>query len=111
MRSCLVEACDIGIEDALELLLMQDEQVIEALTSYTAQEALTDGIGAWSVIRGLENLDATCLGNPSESHSKLAIIIPHEAFRTYTKGGGFPQLLCRPSVGGRACHANVDHFA
>lgn len=53
LRPCLVEVRHIGIEDALKLLLMQDEQVIEALTSHTAQEALTDVIGAWSVIRVL----------------------------------------------------------
>ena len=111
MRSCLVEVVYIGIENPLELPLMQDKQMIEALTSHTAQEALTDGIGAWSVIRGFENLDATRLGNPSEAHTKFAIIIPDEVFRTYIKGGGFPKLLCRPSVRGRACHADVDHFA
>ncbi len=93
------------------LLLMQDEQVIEALTSHTAQEALPDGIGAWSVIRGCENLDVARLGNLSEAHTKFAIIIPDEVFRTYTKGGSFPKLLCHPSVSGRACHADVDHFA
>jgi len=49
MWSCLVEARHIGIEDAVELLLMQDEQMIEALTPHTAQEPLTDGIGAWGV--------------------------------------------------------------
>ncbi len=93
------------------LLLLQDEQVIEALTSHTAQQALTDGSGAWSVIRGCEYLDATRLGNPSEAHIKLAIMIPDEVFWTSTKGGGFPKLLCRPSVGGRASHADVHHFA
>ena len=93
------------------LLLMQDEQVIEALTSHTAQEALTDGSGARSVIRGCEHLDATRLGNPSEAHIKLALMIPDEVFRTSTKGGGFPKRFGRPSVGGRACHADVHHFA
>ena len=68
---------------------MEDEQMIEALTSHTDQEVLTDGIGAWSVIQGFENLDATRLGNLSETHTKLAIIIPDEVFRTYTKCSGF----------------------
>jgi hypothetical protein len=31
MGSCLVEVGDIRIEDTVELLLLQDEQVIEAL--------------------------------------------------------------------------------
>jgi hypothetical protein len=31
---------------------MQDEQMIEAFTPYTAQESLTDGIGPRGVIEG-----------------------------------------------------------
>jgi len=67
MRSCLVEVGYIGIEDSVELLLMQDEQMIEALTPHTAEETLTDGIGSRGAIRGFEYLDATCLRNPSEA--------------------------------------------
>ena len=51
MRSGSVEVVYIGIEDALELPLMQDQQVIEALTPDTAEEALTDSIGTRGVIR------------------------------------------------------------
>ncbi len=89
---------------------MQDEQMIEALTPHTAQETLTDGIGSRSAIRGFEYLDATCLRNPCKAHPKLAIVIPDEVLRPHTKGGGFPKLLCRPSVGGRSCDADVDHL-
>src|SRR5258708_6357929 len=106
MRSCLVEVGYIRIEDTVKLLLMQDEQMIKALTSHTAQESLTDGIGSRGVIGGFENLDATCLGNPREGHSKLAIVITDEVLRPHTKGGGFPKLLCRPSVSGRSRHAD-----
>jgi len=63
------------MEDALELLLMQDEQVIEALTPHTSEEAFTDGIGTRGVIRGFENLNVTRLRNPREAHTKLGIII------------------------------------
>jgi hypothetical protein len=101
----------IGIEDAVELLLMQDEQMIEALTPHTAQEPLTDGIGAWGVIGGFENLDATRLDNPREGQPKLAIIITDEVLRSDTESGSFPKLLCRPHIGGRSRHADVDHFA
>ena len=101
----------IGIEDALELPLMQDQQVIEALMLDTAEEALTNGIGTRGVIGCFENLDATCLGNPCEGHPKLAIIITDEILRTRAIGGGLPKLLRRPSVGGRSCHADMDHFA
>ena len=75
---------------------MQDEQMIEALTPYTAEEPLTDGIRARGVIRSFKNLDVTRLSNPSEAHTKLAIVITDEVLRPHTKGGGFPQLLRGP---------------
>ena len=49
MGSCLVEVDYIRIEHTLELLLMQDEQMIEAFLTNTSQEAFTDGIGSGSV--------------------------------------------------------------
>ena len=93
------------------LLLMQDEQVIEALTSHTAQEALTDGISSWRVVGCFEDLDATGLGNLREGHAKLAIIVPNERLRSHAIGIGLSKLLGGPSVGGRARHADVDHSA
>ncbi len=90
---------------------MQDEQMIEALTPYTAEESLTDGIRARGVRRGFKNLNVTRLRNPSEANAKLAVVIMDEVLRPHTKGGGFPKLLCSPSVSGRSCHADVDHFA
>jgi hypothetical protein len=50
MRSGLIEVLDIGAQDAMKLLLLQDEQVIETLATHAAQKTFTDGIGARSVI-------------------------------------------------------------
>jgi hypothetical protein len=111
MWSCLVEVRHIGIQDAVELLLMEDEQLIEARTLHTAQEPLTDGIGAWGVIGGFEHLDATRFGNPCEGHPKLALLSKDEVLRSDTKGGSFPKRFGRPRIGGRSPHAYVDHFA
>jgi len=94
----------------LELLLMQDQQMIEALTSHTSQEALTDGIGSRGMIRGFENLNVTRPHNPREAHTKLGIMITDEILRPHSKGSGFPKLLCSPSIRGRSCHADVDHL-
>src|SRR5215472_13988920 len=110
MRPGLVEVEQIRMEHPMELLLMQDEQVIETLTSHTTQEALTDRIGSRSRIRSFEHLDVTGFGNPIEGHPKLAIIITDEIPRPYPIGGGFSKLLCRPSVSGRSCDAHVDHL-
>src|SRR5260221_4364626 len=111
MRPGLVEVVHKRVEHLVELLIMEDNQMIEALPSHTAQEAFTDGIGSWSVIGGFENLNVTGFRNPRKAHPKLAIIITDEVLRTRAIGGGFPQLLCRPRVGGGSCDAHVDHFA
>jgi hypothetical protein len=99
MRPGLVEVMDICVEYALELLLMQDEQVIETLTPHTAQKPFTDGIRSWSLIRCFENLDPTRLCNPSEARPKLAIVLPKKVFRPLSIRRGFPKLLCGPSKG------------
>ena len=111
MRPGSVEVAYISVEYPLKLLLMQDEQMIEAFTSYTAEETFTDSICTWGVIRSFENLHVTRLRNPSEAHPKLAVVITDEVLRPHTKGGGFPKLLCSPSVSGRSCHADMDYFA
>jgi len=49
--------------------------------------------------------------SPSEAHSKLVVVITDEVLRPHTIVGGFPKLLCGPSVGGRSCDADMDHFA
>ena len=85
--------------------------MIEALTPYTAEESLTDGMRARGVRRGFKNLNVTRLRNPSEANAKLAVVIMDEVLRPHTKGGGFPKLLCSPGISGRSCHADVDHFA
>ena len=46
MRPGLVEVLNVGVEHAVELLLMQDEQMIETLSTDTPQKPFTDGIRA-----------------------------------------------------------------
>jgi hypothetical protein len=74
---------------------MQNEQMIEALTPYTAEESFTDGIRERGIIRSFENLNVTRLRNASEAHTKLAVVITDEVLRPHTKGGGFPNWYVR----------------
>ena len=90
MRPSVVEVLDIGMKYAVELLLMQDEHVIKALSTHTSKKPFTDGIRAPSLIRCSEHLDVTCFRNPPEAHPKLAIVLTDEVLRPHTKGGGFP---------------------
>ena len=95
MRSSLVEILDIGVKHTMELLLMQDKQMIEALALYTAQKPFTHGIRSRSVIWYGENLDVTCLREPCEACPKLAIVITDEILRPLAIGGSLPQRYVR----------------
>ncbi len=78
MWSCPVEIRDVGTQDTMQLLLMEDQYMIQALASDTQEKAFTDRIGARCMIGCFENLDAARCCNTSETVSKLAIIIANE---------------------------------
>jgi len=90
MRSYLIEVRYVGIEDALELLLMKDQQMVQAFLPHTPQEALTDRIGSGSVLRSLEKLDGTRCRHPGKTWSKLAVVITQQILRCLPIRGGFP---------------------
>ena len=75
MGSYPVEVPNIGIEHALELLLMQNQQVVQAFLSDAPHEAFADGIGLWGMIRRFQYLDAAGCGQARETGRKFAIVI------------------------------------
>ena len=111
MRSCPVEVRHIHIEHALELLLVEDEQVVKAFLSHTPQKTFADRIGSGSVIRYFKNLNSTRCRYTSETGAKFALVITHQIFRRLPIRGGFSELLRNPGIGRRPCHTYVDHLA
>ena len=92
------------------MLLAEDQQVIQALSSNTSQETFTDRIGSWRMNGRCEDLDAARCCHSSETGPKLAIVITNEVFRRVSIGSRLPQLLCGPRVGRSARHTYVDDF-
>ena len=92
------------------LLLVKDQQVVEAFLPNTPQEAFADRIGSWGMIRRFENLDGTRCRHASKTWSKFAIVITYQILRCLSKWGGFSEVLRYPEIGGRSCHAYVDHL-
>jgi hypothetical protein len=78
MWSRLIEILNVGTQDTIQLLLMQDYHVVKALSPNTPQKSFTDRIGARRVIRRFEYLDVASCCNTNETVSKLAIIIANE---------------------------------
>ncbi len=58
MGSCPIEIFDVGTQDTMQLLLMEDQHVVKALSPDTPQKAFTDRIGPWCMIGNCEYLDA-----------------------------------------------------
>jgi hypothetical protein len=110
MGSCPVEVRHIRIEDALELLLVEDEQLIKAFLPHTPGEAFADRVGSGSMIWRFKNLNSTRCRHTSETGTKFAIVITHQIPRCLPIWGGFPEVLRYPGIGRRSCHAYVDYL-
>ncbi len=109
MRSCPIEVGYIPIEHALQLLLIEDQQVVEAFLSYTPQEAFADRIGSGSVIGRVENLNSTCCRHTSEAGPIFAVVITNQILRSLSIRGGFSKLLCHPGIGRGSSNSDMDH--
>jgi hypothetical protein len=110
MRPCLVEVGHIRIEHPLELLLLKNQQVVQAFLPHTSQEAFADRIGSWCMNGRCENLYRTRGRHPSKTGSKFVIVITNQVLGCLPIRGGFSELLRHPGIGRRPCHADVDHL-
>ena len=95
MRPCLVKVPHIRLEDTLKLLLLQDQQMIEAFLSDAPQETLTKGIGSWSMIGRFEDLDTANFRHPSKARPKFVVVISYQIRGRMSIRGGFSKLLCQ----------------
>ena len=111
MRSYLIEVRYVRIEDALELLLMKDQQMVKALTSHASQKAFADRIRSWRKIRRFEDLHVARCCYTGETRSELAVIISNKVLGSLPIRCRFSQLLCYPAVDRGLRHTYVDDFA
>ena len=95
MRSGSIEVLDIGMQDTMQLLLLEDEKVIETLSTHAAQKPFADRIGLWWVVRRGEHLDAAGCGHAHETGSQLVITITNEIVRRLPMGSRLPQRYGR----------------
>jgi hypothetical protein len=91
-----IEVLNVGVQHAVELLLMQDKQIIETFAPHTQEKPFTDGIRSRGLIRCGEHCASTCVRNPRETGPKLAIDVPEKLFRFLSKRRGFTQRDALP---------------
>jgi len=111
MRSSLVEVQGICREEAGELLLLKDQEVIQAFSPDAAQEAFTHSISSWGSVRRSKDFDATRDCYACEMRAEFTVVIPDQIFWPFSIRSRFSQLLCHPQISWRACHIHMDHLA
>ena len=109
MRSCSVEVRHICIEHALELLLVEDEQVIKAFLPHTPGEAFADRISSRRMIGCFKNLNRTRCRHTRKAVPKFAIVITNQILWRLSIWRSFSELLGNPRIGRRSCYAYVDY--
>jgi hypothetical protein len=92
------------------LLLLKNQQVVQAFLPHTSGEAFADRIGSWCMNRRCENLNGTRGRHPSKTGSKFVIVITNQILGCLPIRGRFSQLLRDPDIGRRSCHAHMDHL-
>ena len=110
MRSGLIVVSNIYLEEALELLLLHNQEMIQTFSSHTSQKAFANSIRLWRSVRRSKHFDATCERHSCKMLSAFAIIISNEILWCLSIWSCFPQLLRDPRISGSACHIHMDHL-
>src|SRR5262249_22206176 len=100
MRAPVVEIADILGQDPLQMALIEDEHVVQALGSDGPHPALGDGIGSRRSER-CANLGNTNIAHPTiECGTITAVAVMNEkSWRLAIPGTEFGNLLSRPRCG------------
>jgi hypothetical protein len=109
MGSGPMKVRNIPIEQALELLLVKDQKVVETFMSHTPQEAFAHRIGSGSVKRCVKNLNRTRCRHPGETGPKFPIVIADQILRCLPIGRGFSELSSHPGISRGTSDSHMDH--
>ena len=110
MRSGLIEVHDVGFEKAVQLLLLEDQEMIQAFSSHAPQKAFAHGICLGRPIGRAKDFDVTRRGHARKTRPECAVIIPDQIFWRISIWSCFSQLLRHPGIGRRSCHMHVNHL-
>src|SRR5215472_6216352 len=111
MRAPVVEIADILGQDPLQMALIEDEHVIQAVASHGPDPALCYGVGSrrseWCA-----NLGNTNIAHPTiECGTITAVAVMNEkSWRLAIPGTAFDNLLSRPRGGGIRRHVHVENL-
>ena len=107
MGTDVIEVVNVFTHQSLQVALTENDDVIEALASDTADEALTDGIGFRRTHRCLEDINVA--GNSREMWTKLIIMVSDQESWSFLKRSSIAPLLSNPGIAWRPSDAKVNY--
>jgi hypothetical protein len=96
LGSCLLEGGHRRLEDAVEVPLVKDQQVVQACLSDAPQRAFADRIGAFRMNRRCEDLDRARFRHTSKTRPKRAVVIMNQILGCLPIRGRFSERCVRP---------------
>ena len=85
----------------------QDEHVVQAFASQTAEKTFAKGVGAGCLHCGFQQFDIRAVDHILKLLTKLLVVISNEKAWPLTKRRGFAQLLGDPGVCGVPGHVDI----
>src|SRR5262249_10112450 len=106
-----VEVADILGQDFLQMALIEDEHVVQALGPDRSHPALGNRVGPRRSERRARLGDAEITHSPIEGGAVAAVAIMHEkTWRVAVPAAAFDDLLCRPFAGWMRRHVHVENL-
>jgi len=119
-RNCLVDSLlwtgmidvvHVLLKDALEMTVVDDEDMVYTLPTNTPQEALADGIGPRRTDRSPEDLNPARCHDASQQGTVCAVSVSDQVARPSSERRGFSQLLRNPLIGRMPRDSDMNHVA
>jgi hypothetical protein len=107
VRTRFVVVADVLGDDAPEVILTEDEDVVEHLSPEYADEALSKGIHVRRAYRRAHDAHARRPEYGSEAKAELRVVVADDNL-WYAVHGGVPGLLRAPLVGRRIGHRGME---
>ena len=107
----IVDVRTVLSENPATLTVVEDEEVIQALSPDTAQEALAHGSGPWGTDGSPEDPDPARCCDASELGSIRAVVVTDQGARPYSERRRFSPLVRDPHIGWMPCDSHMDHCA
>jgi hypothetical protein len=110
MRAPVVEIADIPSQDLLQMTLIEDEHVVQALGPDRSHPALGDRVSPRRTERRAR-LGNTEITHPSIEAGGIAAVavVNEKAWQLAVPTAAFDNLLCRPRGGRMWRHVNVEN--